>query len=106
MELRSALARLVREGALSDGGRRRAVSRLAVLQRSWGEILPTEKVRSLAEQMPEQYALRAADCLQLAAAVVWCRERPRGRAFVCLDQELARAADRAGFTVIPVAGSD
>ena len=82
------------------------MSRLAVLQRSWGEILPTEKVRSLAEEMPEQYGLRAADCFQLAAAVVWCRERPRGREFVCLDQELAQAADRAGFAVISGAGSD
>lgn len=100
VELRSTLARLEREDVLSASGRRLAMSRLTVLQRSWREILPTEKVRSLAEDLPDHCGLCAADCFQLAAAVVWCRERPRGRSFICFDRDLAAAADRAGFSVI------
>ena len=44
--------------------------------------------------------LRAADALQLAAALVWCRQRPHGRAFVVADDGLSDAAEAEGFTVI------
>lgn len=100
VEVRSAFARLRRDGELPPEGHRRAVMRLGVLSRSWTEVLPTERVRSLAQEIPDQHVLRAAECFQLAAAMIWCRERPRGRAFVCLDQRLAEAADRVGFTII------
>jgi hypothetical protein len=46
---------------------------------------------------------RAADTLQLAASLVWCRERPVGRSFVCLDARLREAAVREGFSVLPTA---
>jgi hypothetical protein len=39
--------------------------------------------------------------LQLAAALVWCNERPRRRVMVCFDERLAAAAEQAGFTLIP-----
>lgn len=100
VEVGSALSRLVRDGALTVGGRALAVARLAVLRRAWVEVLPTERVRSLAEVLPEQYDLRAGDAFQLAAAAVWCRERPRNRSFVCYDRRLALAAERMGFQVI------
>lgn len=64
------------------------------------EVAPNEVVRTLAEAALERFDLRAADSLQLAAALVLCRERPRGRTFVCFDQKLATAADLAGFTVL------
>jgi predicted nucleic acid-binding protein len=65
------------------------------------EIEPTEEVRTLAESALEKHDLRAADALQLAAALVFCHERPRGRWFVCFDRRLAAAADIEGFTVLP-----
>lgn len=40
---------------------------------------------------------RAADGLQLAAALTWARGRPPGHAFVSLDARLAEAARREGF---------
>lgn len=55
----------------------------------------------LAEDLPDEYAVRAADALQLAAALVWCREKPRRRAVVCFDDQLAKAAAAVGFTVRP-----
>jgi hypothetical protein len=51
--------------------------------------------------MPEQYGLRALDSFQLAAALAWCRERPRGRSFVCGDILLAQVAAQTGFTIVP-----
>jgi hypothetical protein len=44
--------------------------------------------------------LRAADALQLAAAIEAAEGRPRGLGFVTLDLRLADAARREGFRVI------
>lgn len=77
-----------------------AQRRLETLREAWSEILPTEQVRAIAESLPDTHGLTAADALQLAAALVWCRERPQGRAFVVLDARLSSAAARVGFTVI------
>jgi hypothetical protein len=33
----------------------------------------------IAQELPGRHELRAADALQLAAALVWCRERARKR---------------------------
>lgn len=101
LEARSAFARLVREGKLTDDERVRAVKLLRQLRVAWNEILPTEKLRSLAEDLPDAYAVRAADAAQLAAALVWCRERPRQRPFVCFDDGLRIAARTLGFSVRP-----
>jgi predicted nucleic acid-binding protein len=101
VEARSAFARLVRDGELSSVQCTNAVKLLSQLRRSWDEILPTEAVRVMAESLPDDYGLRAGDAWQLAAALIWCRERSRRRPFVCLDQRLAKAASDAGFTVYP-----
>jgi len=101
VEARSAFARLLREGHLTTAQHSKAVRLLEQLRRSWDEILPTEAVRVHAEALPEQYGLRAGDAWQLAAALVWCRDRPRRRPFVCMDRRLAQAASALGFTVRP-----
>ena len=77
VEARSAFARLVREDALTQAERDAAIARLDQLHRSWIEIVPSERLRSLAEGLPDQYGVRSADAIQLAAALIWCRERPR-----------------------------
>jgi predicted nucleic acid-binding protein len=101
VEVVSALAQLARSALLTPEGQTRALARLQVLRRSWSEVLPTERVRGLAELLPAQHNLRAADAVQLAAALVWARERPRNRLFVCTDRRLAEAAMRTGFSVVP-----
>jgi len=53
------------------------------------------------EGLVEAHPLRAADALQLAAALVWCDEAPQGETFVCLDKRLSAAARREGFAVLP-----
>lgn len=101
VEARSAFARLVREGRLTEAQRVSAVKLLNQLRHSWDEIQPSEKVRSVAETLPDEHYVRAADAFQLAAALVWCRERPQRRPFVCFDERLAKAASDAGFAIRP-----
>ena len=99
VEARSAFARLTRDGSLSEPERVRAMKLLVQLRQSWDEIQPSERVRAIAEDLPDRRGVRAADALQLAAALVWCRERPNQRPFICFDERLARAAVDVGFTV-------
>ncbi len=101
VEARSAFTRLLRERILSSTELADALKRLAALHSAASEILPTEEVREIAESCLDKYDLRAGDAFQLAAALVLCHARPRGRWFVCFDRRLSDAADRAGFTVMP-----
>jgi predicted nucleic acid-binding protein len=101
IEARSAFARLVRDGHLTGEERITAVRLLGQLRVAWDEILPTERVRSLAEDLPDAHGVRAADAAQLAAALVWCRERPKERPLVCFDERLRTAALTLGFSVRP-----
>lgn len=101
VEARSAFMRLLREGLLSPADLADAMKRLTALRKIASEIEPTEEVRTIAEEVLEKHDLRAADAFQLAAALVLCNGKPRGRWFVCFDRRLAAAAEIAGFTVLP-----
>src|SRR5262249_51980158 len=100
VEAVSAFNRLHREKSLSDEGRQRALNRLAYLRQQWSEIQPSNEIRDTAERLLNIHKLRAADALQLSAALVWCNHRPRGRHFIGGDGELADAAEAEGFRVI------
>ncbi len=47
------------------------------------------------------HPLRAADALQLAAAIAWRRDPTRRAGFVCFDERLRDAAAREGFELAP-----
>ncbi len=83
-----------------DVDKKGALARLDVLSRGWREILPGEQLRHLATRLLDIYELRAADSLQLAAALTWCQERPSNRNFVCGDERLSKAAESAGFSAL------
>ena len=97
-EIASALSRKRREGvpeaALSSARRR-----LAELSSHWIEIQDVPRVRQRALRLVETHPLRAADALQLAAALVGAEEQTDGIAFVTLDRVLAEAARKEGFEV-------
>ena len=99
MEMMSAFTRLLRSGEISQADFRIALTRLAELRRMWIEVQPTETVRLLAENLLQQHSLRAADAVQLAAALVWSNQHPRKRVFVCFDGRLSEAAEKENFTV-------
>jgi uncharacterized protein len=66
-------------------------------------VQPGDELSATALRLLATHALRAGDALQLAAALVWARGRPSGKAFVCLDQRLRTAASLEGFSVEPAA---
>lgn len=100
VEAISAFHRLIREGHVTAKEGRQASDRLEYLRQRWNEVQPTEDVRHRAERLLAARKLRAADALQLAAALVWCANRPRGRSFICADGDLSDAAEGEGFTTI------
>jgi hypothetical protein len=96
----SAFNRLLREGEMSEEENCQSLERLNYLRHRWSEIQPTEEVRNLAERLLGAHRLRAGDALQLAAALVWCSQNPRGRCFIGADGHLSHAAQAEGFSVI------
>jgi uncharacterized protein len=100
VEVHSAISRLHRLGKLKDIEKKGALARLDMLRRGWREILPGDQLRDLATQLLDSHELRAADSLQLAAALTWCQARPANRNFVCGDERLSKAAESAGFSVL------
>jgi hypothetical protein len=58
-------------------------------------------VKAQALRLLRAHSLRAADSLQLSAALAWCERDSREAAFVCLDDRLRVAAETSGFRVLP-----
>ena len=100
VECTSALARLEREGAMSTRDVSRALARLAVITRAFDTVLAVDSVRVCAQRLLRTHPLRAADALQLAAAIEASAGAPASLPFVCLDARLADAARREGFDVL------
>ncbi|MCX6599391.1 MAG: PIN domain-containing protein, partial [Acidobacteria bacterium] len=69
--------------------------------RQWAEVAPAAVVRARARTLLSVHALRAADALQLAAAITAAQGEPQRLPFVCLDDRLRLAAAREGFRVLP-----
>jgi predicted nucleic acid-binding protein len=101
VECFSALARLRREESLSEIEEEQARIILRALHGVWTEVEPTNVVREQAGRVLRLHPLRAADALQLAAALIWSQGDPSHHGFVCLDLRLRDAARREGFTVFP-----
>jgi hypothetical protein len=62
-------------------------------------IADIEAVKALARRLLRVHTLRAADALQLGAALVWASGQPQGKTLHTLDERLALAARREGFVV-------
>lgn len=97
IECASAIARLHRDLHLTDQEERSATETLAALRRSWFEVQPGDAIREQALRLLRVHSLRAADALQLAAALEWAGAPVRG-IFTCYDDRLRTAAHREGFS--------
>lgn len=97
----SAFMRRVREGGLSATDLRQAQGVLAVLAQTWIEVQPSEALRSTAERLLAVHLLRAADALQLAAALQWCQGQTANKVFVSFDTRLREAGYKEGFVLLP-----
>ncbi len=101
LECESALFRRHRERPLPADAVERALSRLAGLVEDLYVIAPTLVLRERAGRLLRRHPLRAGDALQLAAALAWSDDMPRGETFVCLDERLREAAHGEGFAIRP-----
>ena len=99
VECASALQRPVREGAMSASDARAAEVRLRHLEKHWVEVEPNQTVWAQAERLLRIHSLRAADALELAAAVAACLHEATTLPFETAGQRLADAAQREGFVV-------
>src|SRR4030067_2070163 len=101
IECYSAFARLYREGCLKYQEEEQVREVLFSLASVWTEIEPSEDIRDIAVRLLLNHPLRAADSLQLSAAIVWADKKPKGHHFVCFDHRLREAARKESFTVLP-----
>ncbi len=97
----SALARLRREQVLTSEEELQSRQMILRLSSQWTEVRPSNLVRNQASRVLLLHPLRAADALQLAAALVWAGSQTTSLEFVCLDHRLREAAAREGFQVLP-----
>jgi len=100
VELLSAIARRRREDSRSTPMLTAARRNIIRAWDGWSEVTTVELVRRHAERLVESYPLRAADALQLGAALMAAEGDPRNLEFVTLDRNLADAAEREGFPVL------
>ena len=77
-----------------------AIARLERLRKSWREIAPTEDLRMEAEALLARFSLKGADALQLAAAITWTGNQPKGRVLISADIQLLDAARQLGFQTV------
>lgn len=101
LDCAGALAVAKRKGWLQESGVQRAQGIIDHVRERAFEVQPTEEVRARAQRLVAVHPLRAGLAFQLAAALVWCRERTQGVSFVCLDEALRVAAALEGFRVQP-----
>lgn len=100
VECTSAVVRRERSGDLSPQDALDAFVTLDRLSEEWAEIPPTDRLRDDARRMIRIHALRAGDAFQLAAARAASDDHPETLPFVTLDDRLALAASREGFSVL------
>ena len=101
IECTSAIARVERTGGFSRTEvAEEAHARLRALREGWQEVQPVVEVKETARRLLRVHAISAADAMQLAAATVLSERRTGTLEFVCLDDQLLRAARREGFICV------
>ena len=101
VECQAAIQRRIRDGALAEQDLAISNERLRNFLNHADTVTPTDDVRRRAARLLAVHPLRAADALQLAAALLWAEEQPHGEGFVSLDARLRAAAAKEGFDVVP-----
>ena len=101
IECFSAFARLRRDNILNVSEEEQMRQIIHMLSTSWTEIEPSQDIRDMAARLLRIHPLRAADSLQLTAALIWAGKNPKGHRFVSLDKRLREAAMKEGFVLLP-----
>jgi predicted nucleic acid-binding protein len=101
VEAVSALCRLLREARISETQARVGEQRLHEIVGIGVVIGDVERIKLRAARLLRVHPLRAADAMQLAAALAWVDGQPSGQTFHTFDERLAFAAQREGFEALP-----
>lgn len=101
IEVVSALRRLVRDGLVTERQADEAERRAEELVRASHVVVHVEDVKRRAARLLRLHALRAADAVQLGAALEWASGNPTDRVLHTFDRRLGVAARREGFVVVP-----
>ena len=101
VEMRSALYRLARDSALASDQLQEAIIRIEQFWMTVHTVNLIESVKRRAKRLLAVHSLRAADSMQLGAALTAVDDNPVGWEFVCLDNRLRNAAQREGFLLRP-----
>jgi predicted nucleic acid-binding protein len=102
VEVFSAIARRKREQPELAALWSRAIRDVNDMASRWTEIWDASATRLHAERIVMDHPLRAADALQLGAALVAADGDPQSLELVTLDRRLAQAARREGFPILGV----
>lgn len=100
VEYVSAVARRERDGSLTAGEVAGALDLIGALSQVWYEVQPSRQIKMSAHRLLRVHPLRAADGLQLAAAIAVAEGDPSGVGFICFDTRLTAAAAREGFAIL------
>ena len=100
IEVASAIARSKRERPELAVLWNRVIRNVHIASSTWIEISDAAVVRRHAERIIMDHPLRAADALQLGAAIVASDGDPSSLELVTFDRRLAEAAVREGFPVL------
>jgi len=101
VELVSALRQLLRDGALAERAAREAEELARELMARAHIVSDVERVKAITIRLLRVHSLRAADALQLGAALAWSDGHAEGAVLHTFDKRLADAASREGFRVVP-----
>lgn len=101
IEIFSALCRIQREKYLKTDDFQKAWARWKEFSEFISFINNVEVVKTRAERILQTHPLKAADALQLAAALIACSDDSTHHLFVTLDTKLVEAARKEGFEVRP-----
>lgn len=103
VEVVSALRRLVRDRTLLERAAQHAEDVAGEILQHTHVVTDLERVKGIANRLLRFHPLRAADALQLGAALAWADGQPSGLVLHTFDERLATAASREGFRVVPEA---
>jgi predicted nucleic acid-binding protein len=101
VEISSALWRRRRSNELTEAVRAEAQRQMDVTISNAVVVADVPAVVRRARRLLATHTLRAADAMQLAAALLACEDDPARLPLVTIDDRLAEAATREGFTVVP-----
>lgn len=104
VEVRAALARRYREGALKSTDYRRALRNLRADWPRFFVITVSSQLVFTAGDIAERHHLRAYDAIHLASGMAFQSQARESVTFACWDRGLAGAAAKAGLHNLPPLG--